>query len=442
MANLRSVFAGFRRPFAANGEGRLPTCEYNGLLAVGYVLLWLGWLAISGRLGHFGLPQSLPTQVQTYADLVFVALTAAALFGVLRRISRALERIQLRLRVAKNAGGVALWEFHAASDTFRSSVNFMRLHGVNKPDRQSWVNSVHPDDRVTVSESLEHCFLKARPCRCEYRVSLSGDNVRWIQSWGVPVRDRKGEITTVAGVCQDVTEQKRAELEAATYSNAVRSLVSHLQTARESERSMLARDIHDELGQKLTAVKIDLSLLEKQFARKDSTAQATLQSVIQTIDEAIHFVREIATELHPAILDELGLCAAVEWAVDEFEKHCGIACHLSRQIDERRLSKEQTVAAFRILQESLTNVARHSKATEVSVELHSDAHGALLEISDNGVGMVAPPTDPTKHFGVLSMRERALSVGANLTIDGAPGKGVTVRLEIGDPPDGRHDSGW
>jgi signal transduction histidine kinase len=196
---------------------------------------------------------------------------------------------------------------------------------------------------------------------------------------------------------------------------------------REEERTRLARELHDQLGQSLTAIRIDLAGL-KTATDRDRQSQR-IDAISSLIDETIRTVRRISTELRPGILDDLGLVAAVEWAAEEFQARAGIACQVSLPHTNPAIDAERATALFRILQETLTNIARHAGATQVTIGLSQESGYAALEVRDNGRGIGENQLSAPGSLGILGMRERALLLGGEFFI-GSPGKGTTVRVRI------------
>jgi PAS domain S-box-containing protein len=246
---------------------------------------------------------------------------------------------------------------------------------------------------------------------------------------GVPV-SVPGRQIAVYGIFRDITALKQAEEELQRSFRQLRELTARLQSVREEERARVAREIHDELGQALTAIKIDLASLIRALRTDQQEELDKAESILRLIDQTIVSVRRIATELRPGILDDLGLVAAVEWAAEEFEARTGTKCHLDLPHDDIVIDQERTTAIFRIFQETLTNVTRHAQATRVDVRLGRENGNIVLEVRDNGRGIAEEQLSSGRSLGILGMRERALLLGGELTITGAPGKGTIVKVLI------------
>ena len=239
----------------------------------------------------------------------------------------------------------------------------------------------------------------------------------------VPLRNGDGELIGAMNCFQDITERKRAQEELQHSFDQLRALAGRLQIVREEERKRVAREIHDQLGQALTAIKLELWPLV--HGRKERS-----ETLFRLIDETMESVRRISAELRPGILDELGLRAAVQWATEEFQSRTGTKCQLDLPPDDSVIDREVATALFRILQETLTNVARHANATEVDVRLAREDDALTLEVHDNGAGISEEQVSADSSLGILGMRERAILLGGELAISGAPGEGTTMRVRI------------
>jgi signal transduction histidine kinase len=228
---------------------------------------------------------------------------------------------------------------------------------------------------------------------------------------------------------KDITEQKEAELQRVLATEQLRELAAHLQVVREEERTEIARDIHDELGQQLTAVKIALYRLSKQVAA-DAAAEEGIRSVIEMIGNGIESIRRISTQLRPVILHDLGLVEAMKWQIEEFEKRFGIPVKAWFNGATQEIEPKIAINVFRMFQEALTNIARHSGATQAEVRLEADGERIMLEVADNGKGLTVEEIKTKRTFGLLGMKERALMIGGEFRIEGQPGKGTRIRIKV------------
>jgi PAS domain S-box-containing protein len=244
------------------------------------------------------------------------------------------------------------------------------------------------------------------------------------------VRGESGNVLWYEGMVEDITERRRAEEERQRSLEQLRALAAQQQSVREEERKRLAREIHDQLGQALTAIKIDLSFLLRELPAGEKPPAKRTASILQLVDEAIRAVRRISTELRPGILDDLGLVATLEWAGEDFQARTGTRCRLDLPREDIAVDPERATAIFRILQETLTNVARHADASQVEVRLAKEDGDLTLEVHDNGKGIPEDKLSNGESLGILGMRERALLLGGEIIISGAPGQGTIVRVRI------------
>jgi PAS domain S-box-containing protein len=229
---------------------------------------------------------------------------------------------------------------------------------------------------------------------------------------------------------RDISERKRVEKALLQSREDLRKLSNHIENIREQERLHISREIHDELGQHLTVLKMDVSRLAKKLNSAAEGSQTDFQNILIAINEMVLAVRRISTELRPGLLDDLGITAAMEWYSHDFEKRTGIKTSFMSSVDEENLKKEWAIALFRIFQESLTNVARHSEASEVDVSLVKEGKQLVLLIEDNGRGFDPQEGPERKTLGILGMKERAMMLGGTYSIQGSPGKGTLVEVII------------
>lgn len=290
------------------------------------------------------------------------------------------------------------------------------------------LRQIHPEDRARVCERYEHSRLSGEPLRCEYRMFTRGGKELWFLDRGSVVRDETGNALFLQGVMTNITSAKQKEAQLLASRELMRSLARHQVDVREEERSRIARDVHDELGQKLTALQLEVSMLSARYQDDPPELSQRLRGLLNLIDVTMDSVRSIAAELRPPVLD-LGLVPAIEWQVQEFQRRTGVACELAVGDDDIELDTERATAVFRMVQEALTNIARHAHASQVEITLMHENGRLLVTVEDNGVGM--PPERPRgkQSFGLLGLRERALMVGGEVSIDSAPGR-TTVRIAL------------
>ena len=238
-------------------------------------------------------------------------------------------------------------------------------------------------------------------------------------------------VLGVAIATSTVDRLSRAQVDLQQSFEQLRALTGRLQEVREEERTNVAREIHDELGQALTSIKIDLAALVEELPPGTGAAAGRAKSLMSIVDQTIQGVRRISTELRPGILDDLGLVAALEWAAEQFQKRTGVRCTVSLPAEDAlSLDREHATALFRIFQETLTNVARHADATEVRVRLTSDDAAVCLQVHDNGRGFDETELQRRRSLGMLGMKERALLLGGDLVVESRPGGGTTVTVSI------------
>ena len=249
------------------------------------------------------------------------------------------------------------------------------------------------------------------------------------------LRDDTGSPIGIIGYSMDITDRKRVQEALLNSRNQLAALAVRLESVREEERTRIALEVHDVLGQALTGLVLDVSWVHKRITESIEPAQraavlARLASALELLDSTIESVRDIATNLRPGVLDELGLEAAVEWQAREFQHRTGIACETTIQPHNMELGPEQSTALFRILQEILTNVARHAQATNVHIRLEQSGEHVSLQVRDDGRGITDLEQSGPKAFGLLGMRLRARQQGGDFDIQGVAGTGTTVTVRI------------
>ena len=295
---------------------------------------------------------------------------------------------------------------------------------------RSWLDSIYPDDQRRIFES-SHTKQIDGSYNEEYRIVRPDGSIRWIHDRAFPVRDDNGRVYRIAGIAEDITERKLLQDKVRDSNDALAKLAARLQTIREDERTRISRDLHDQLGQTLVTSKfylqwMDQALSSGTFSRMLSAWQSRLKLVLQEMDRTLVAVQKICFDLRPAELDQLGLAAAMERQVQEFASHTGISCETAVHIDDRRMTAEQATALFRVLQEALTNIARHARATHVTIHLMEENGQARLQVRDDGIGIPASKIHDQRSLGFLGMRERLRLLNGQLHIAASEGRGTTL----------------
>jgi PAS domain S-box-containing protein len=269
------------------------------------------------------------------------------------------------------------------------------------------------------------------PVRME--IGTPGGRIKYVESIGSTIKFDGKPAAQV--FIRDVTSQRLAEEALRSTSEKLRNLATHLQKAREEERTKIAREIHDELGQYLTGLKMDMSFLhdmieEKICGHDKELLNERVHSASMLLNTTVAAVRRISSELRPAVLDSLGLLAAIEWLAEDFRNRMNIDCESFVTVEKINLGSDEESAVFRILQESLTNVKKHSAATKVTISFTLENNNYVLEIRDNGVGISQNDFSKEQSYGLLGMKERANLFGGEVEINGIKGKGTTVTVTI------------
>ncbi len=259
------------------------------------------------------------------------------------------------------------------------------------------------------------------------------------------LRTKKGDIRSVLwsaeliqfqgrqvilSLIQDITERERMAKELQESREQLRALAANLESLREEERTSLSREIHDEFGQSLTGLKMDLAWLTRRLPKDQDQLIDKAKSMQKTIDDNINLIRNIATRLRPGILDDFGLLAAMEWQAADFDHRTGIQCRVTSNVKVIGLNGDKASSLFRVFQEALTNVARHSQATKVDVDLKQGRHKLTMKIHDNGIGLDEKKLNGRKSLGILGIRERITLLHGEFIIQGVPGEGTTITISI------------
>jgi len=370
-----------------------------------------------------------------------------------RKSEEALEKMRNILSEGQKIAHVGTFEYIAETRTTVWSEEEYRIYGLD-PEGPSpaydvmLAKSIHPDDAALLHRTFSAAVQSGSIYELEHRIIRPDGSVRWVYDRAHPYFDRNGKLSRYVGITQDITERKQAEealkkyrteleervkertRELADSRRQLRGLYSHLQSLREEERKNIAREIHDDLGQTLTALKMDLSWIARKLRDDKEGLKERFNASVSQVDKTIQSVKRVCTELRPGILDHLGLAAAIEWQAGEFQKRTGIKCEIVCDPEDIEVDTSLTTPLFRIFQESLTNILKHAKATEAKGSLRLTNSSIILEITDNGMGITEEDLSKPNSFGLLGMRERVYPWGGKVTVRGSENKGTTVEVII------------
>ncbi|MGZ4955709.1 MAG: PAS domain S-box protein [Methylobacter sp.] len=344
-----------------------------------------------------------------------------------KHTEEALRKSEERYMLVERAINDGIWDWNILTGESYHSPRWLELLGYQESDLpgafSSFFDLVHPDDKAVFSENLRRHQQGNAPFCAEIRLRHKDGSYRWILSRGDTIRDKSARAIRMVGSIIDITDRKQHE-------EALRNLSSHLVSAREAERTRIAREVHDQLGSILAVLKMDLSWLAKQIPEDLLNCHKKVAAMNRHLKDAIQSVRKIITDLRPSILDDFGLLAAIEWKIDGFRQQTGMQCVLTEPKDDIVMDKNRDIAVFRIMQEALTNITLHSGATKVTIDVETGTNKLIIKITDNGCGMTKAQMHNPGKYGILGMHERVRHLGGDLAIVSSPGKGTTLVLNM------------
>jgi two-component system sensor histidine kinase UhpB len=347
----------------------------------------------------------------------------------LARVNAALVESEEKYRVLIENSHDIIYTLDAGGVfTFVSPVWTILLgHPVHEVVGQMFQKFVHPEDTSLCQAWLDNVIETGqRHDGIDYRVQHLDGRWFWHTSAAVPFKDHSGRTAGFYGIARDITERRQAEKERIALEQ-LHQLAEYTEKARENERVAIARELHDDLGQALTAVKIDLGIIKQTVVNEEAVLK--INKVSTLVSETIKTIQRLTAQLRPAIIDDLGLEAAIEWYTSEFEERYGIEVLL--EMDSGiNISSAASLIIFRIMQESLTNIARHSQASRVVIELSKYEGSIQFKVSDNGIGITETEIRSRKSFGIIGMSERAASLGGTFEISSDQGRGTHIKLTL------------
>ena len=353
-----------------------------------------------------------------------------------RKAETALRDSEERLRLTLDAGKCGIWDWDIATDRLTWSERVYELHGVT-PETfggrlEDFMSLIHPADRARVSEAVRQALENRADYGIEFRVIRPGTGqTRWVWTNGRVLFGGDGAPRRMLGATLDSTERRQAEEALRGSHEQLRQLAHRLDEVREEELTRVSREIHDELGHALTVLRLDLGWLAARVRRNREPVPGKVAGMLSVVDDTIDSVRRIAARLRPPVLEDFGLAAAIDALLERFVRQTGIAVEL--QADSVEVSPAAGRALYRIVQEALTNVARHAQASRVHVTLHAKPDLLVLKITDDGVGIPPGMIRNSNSLGLVGMRERAVALRASFEVMGGPEGGTTIQVAMRRP---------
>jgi PAS domain S-box-containing protein len=373
---------------------------------------------------------------------VFDAAGAVAGIGVVatditdRRLTeQALREQRALLAEAQKVAGLGSWEWDPESGRIAWSDELYRIYGLSpesfKPSFETYLERVHPDDRQQCGAMVARALMDGGGFTMQERIVRPGGEVRYLRSHGEVVRNEHGKPVKMLGACLDVTEQRHSETALRQAAQDLHGLTRRLVQAEELERRRIARELHDRVGQSLSALNINLDIISRESDSLPPTVRQRLEDSAALVDGTLQSIENLMAELRPPLLEEYGLGAALGWYAEDYSRRTGIRAALADVSPEatKKLRPEAAVALFRIAQEALNNVVKHARAKTVRIEISTGEDALVLEVRDDGDGFDAS-TAPRGRWGMTTMRERAAAAGGSFELESKPGAGTAVRARV------------
>ncbi len=368
-----------------------------------------------------------------------------------RKAEQALKESEERFKLAMKGSNDGLWDWDLTTGHVYYSPKWCEMVGLDPDAAQPTVefskNLVHPNDSERVVQAM-NALIKGSSNRLEveFRAKHAKGFYINVLARGFAI-SQDNRVERVVGTNVNITNLKKKELELKTSKEQLRSLAGHLLNVREEEKAKIAHEIHDELGATLTALNMDIRWLQNKVSEEQNEIQSKISSMGKLVATAADECSKIVTDLRPTLLDDLGLLAAIEWQATEFQTRYDIQCAVTKNVEHLNLDDKISIAIFRILQEALTNVARHANAKKVEVIILCKDNTLYLQVADDGKGMVGDQSQPsnewiahtnkgenpltrTESFGLKGMRERAVFINGKLNIESEEEHGTRIILSV------------
>ncbi len=355
-----------------------------------------------------------------------------------RKADSALRQLAADLARAQSLARIGNWRFDLNSGESIWSEEMFRIFGIDPqpgvPIRIRYKKHIHPDDYPRYRESLRSAF-EGRKFEVEMRVMRPGDDVCYVFTRGKAEFDRSGRIRCLFGTTQDVTERVVAQITLQSQSEQLKLLSAKLTEAQESERKRIARELHDQVGQNLTVLGLNLNILRTAIDKKALTSHhdSILDYSMQLVEETSEFTRSLMSELRPPDMDDYGLIASIQWYVERFSARTGIRVVMKGREIRPRPGTDMENHLFRIVQEALTNIRKHSRAGEVRITISVRENRLIMKISDDGIGFNPEGLQKAsgrRGLGLMNMAERTDSLGGIFSVRSKIGKGTIISVEV------------
>ncbi|MBN2352528.1 MAG: PAS domain S-box protein [Spirochaetales bacterium] len=349
-----------------------------------------------------------------------------------KQAEEALRVSEERYRFTMEAISVGLWDWDVESGRVYYSPSFLAILGERElpPAFSAWDSRIHPDDREAFRHTLrDHLEGLTDDWACDHRLRAQEGEWLWVVGRGrVVSRDSDGRSRRMVGTLVDISVRKLAEQRLIERESDLRKLSARLIKVREEERNRIARNIHDDLGHAVMNIKMNLFLADMMLTGGKESVRAFLHEMKDQVDSLLEMMQYISMEIRPAVLYDLGLAEALRFYVKRFSEQTKIPCRVRSLPDIPNLPDETAITIYRIVQEVFVNMFRHSGCTEIALDLRLSNGRAVLSVADNGKGITREEIGSIDSIGIMGMRERALSLGGELAIEGVPGGGTTVTL--------------
>jgi PAS domain S-box-containing protein len=388
----------------------------------------------------------LPLVAIVFPASISYSILRHRMFGIAVISRKSFSEERYRLLVEQSLTGICIVQdeiIRFANDRLGNMLGYT----LEELTDMSVLNLIHPEDKALVREAIGLRVAGGDPTGyLEFRGMTKSGDTKWMETLGPDILF-EGKPAMFINII-DATERKRIEQELKQHQEELeglvakrteklneaqeqlRSLSMHLQLLREEERAKIAREIHDDLGQTLTVLKMDTAWLSKHLPEDQEALLEKTKAMSSRLDSTIQSIKKLYTELRPGLLDDFGLADAIEWHAEDFQKHTEIECETTVTPKDLSLSGECSTAIFRIFQEALTNVVRHAQATKITAKLETTDGHIVLTVRDNGKGIDQDDVSKAGAFGLMGIRERAHSLGGTMEISGVGGTGTTIAVTI------------